>query len=89
MDTGCFVLSKNVIGVVIDRILPNFYLGTKRFIGDFSPRNGLILSAKSYIKTLDTFDQNSSFTFLLQILNTKKYSFGYVLMVKIIYIKWH
>ena len=71
MDTGRFVLSKNVIGVVIDRILPNFYLGTKRFIRDFSPRNGLILSAKSYIKTLDAFDQNSSFTFFMSFFHNR------------------
>ena len=64
IETGHFVLSRNVTGIVIDRILPNFYLGTKRFIRDYSPRNGLILSAKSYIRTPETFYQNSSFTFL-------------------------
>ena len=71
IETGHFLLSRNVTGIVIYRILPNFYLGTKRFIRDYSPRNGLILSAKSYIRTPETFYQNSSFTFFMSFFHNR------------------
>ena len=64
LETGSFVLSRDVTGIVIDGLLPNFNLGTKRFRRNFSPKNGLILSARSHIKLSTTLNQNSSFTFL-------------------------
>ena len=65
IETGHFNLSQTASGIVIDGILPNFNLGTKRFIRDYSNRNGMILSAASHIKTPKIMNQNSSFTFLI------------------------
>ena len=65
IETGHFNLSQTASGIVIDGILPNFNLGTKRFIRDYSNKNGMILSAASHIKTPKIMNQNSSFTFLI------------------------
>ena len=65
IDPGHFVLSQTNNGAVIDSVSPNFYLGIKRFIRDYSSRYGLVLSAKSYIKTPELMNQNSSFTFFM------------------------
>ena len=65
IETGHFNLSRTASGIVIDGILPNFNLGTKRFIRDYSNRNGMILSAASHIKTPKIMNQNSSFTFFI------------------------
>ena len=65
IETGLFNLSQTASGIVIDGILPNFNLGTKRFIRDYNTRNGMILSAASHIKTPKIMNQNSSFTFFI------------------------
>lgn len=71
VETGHFELSRNVTGVVITGILPNSHLGTKRFISNYSPRNGLILSSGGYINTVKTLNQNSSFTFFMSFFHTR------------------
>ena len=65
IETAHFNLSQTASGIVIDGISPNFNLGTKRFIRDYSIRNGMILSAASHIKTPKIMNQNNSFTFLI------------------------
>ena len=60
-----FVLSQTSAGAVIDSVSPNFHLGTKLSIRDYSSRYGLALSPKSYIKTPELMNQNSSFTFFM------------------------
>ena len=71
LETGSFVLSRDVTGIVIDGLLPNFNLGTKRFIRNFSPKNGLILSARSHIKLSTKLNQNSCFTFFMSFFHNR------------------
>ena len=66
-------LKQNVSGIVIDKIMPNLFLETDRFIADYNPKYGLKLSTKSHVKVGKIFDQNNSFTFFMSFLhdNTK------------------
>ena len=75
LETSCFNLiqsspsNPHYSGVQINRIDPNLIFGTNRGISDYFIRFGLKLSAKTYIQTTDTFDQNTSFTFLHVVFN--------------------
>ena len=73
IETSRFNLIQGVSGVVINGILPNFVLETDRFITDYNPKYGLKLSTKTHIRTVDIFNQNSSFTFFMSFMhdNTK------------------
>ena len=73
IESRFYHLKQNVSGVVIDKIMPNLFLETDRFIADYNPKYGLKLSTKSHVKVGKIFDQNNSFTFFMSFLhdNTK------------------
>ena len=73
IEISRFNLIQGVSGVVISGVLPNFVLETNRFITDYDPIYGLKLSTKTHIRTVDIFNQNSSFTFFMSFMhdNTK------------------
>ena len=68
-QTSMFNLVKGVNGVVISGSRPNLVLGTNRFINSYSPKYGLQLSIKTHIRTVDIFNQNTSFTFFMSFLH--------------------
>ena len=71
IETSCFNLVQNAIGVVINGVSPNFVLETNRLITDYNPRYGLRLSTKSHIRTTNIFNQNSSFTFFMSFMHDR------------------
>ena len=73
IESRFYHLKQNVSGIVIDKIMPNLFLETDRFIADYNPKYGLKLSTKSHVKVGKIFDQNNSFTFFMSFLhdNTK------------------
>ena len=68
-ETSMFNLVKGVSGVVISGSRPNLVLGTDRFINSYSPKYGIQFSTKTHIQTIDIFNQNTSFTFLMSFLH--------------------
>ena len=68
-ETNMFNLVKGVSGVVISGSRPNLVLGTDRFINSYSPKYGIQFSTKTHIQTIDIFNQNTSFTFLMSFLH--------------------
>ena len=68
-QTSMFNLVKGVNGMVISGSRPNLVLGTNRFINSYSPKYGLQLSIKTHIRTVDIFNQNTSFTFFMSFLH--------------------
>ena len=68
-ETSMFNLVKGVSGVVISGSQPNLVLGTDRFINSYSPKYGIQFSTKTHIQTIDIFNQNTSFTFLMSFLH--------------------
>ena len=73
IESRFYHLKQNVSGIVIDKIMPNLFLETDRFIADYNPKYGLKLSIKSHVKVGKIFNQNNSFTFFMSFLhdNTK------------------
>ena len=71
LETSHFNLIQGVSGVVINGVAPNLVLATDRFITDYNPTYGLKLSPRTHIKTADTFNQNSSFTFFMSFMHDK------------------
>ena len=51
MDTARFSLVKSVSGVVIDKVEPNSYPFTDRFLTDYDPKYGIKIGVKSHILT--------------------------------------
>ena len=68
-ETSMYNLVQGVSGVVISGLRPNFILGTDRFINSYSPKYGLQLNTKTHIKTVDIYNQNTSFTFFISFLH--------------------
>ena len=68
-ETSMFNLVNGVSGVVISGLRPNFILGADRFINSYSPKYGLQLNTKTHIKTVDIYNQNTSFTFFMSFLH--------------------
>ena len=68
-ETSMFNLVHGVSGVVISGLRPNFILGADRFINSYSPKYGLQLNTKTHIKTVDIYNQNTSFTFFMPFLH--------------------
>ena len=69
IESRFYHLKQNVSGIVIDKIMPNLFLETDRFITDYNPKYGLKLSTKSHVKVGKIFDQNNSFTFFMSFLH--------------------
>ena len=68
-ETSRYDLVPGVSGTVINGVLPNLVLGTDRFINSYSLKYGLKLSTKTHIRTVDLFNQNTSFTFFMSFLH--------------------
>ena len=68
-ETSMFNLVHGVSGVVISGSRPNLVLGTTRFINSYSPKYGLQLNTKTHIRTVNIFNQNTSFTFFMSFLH--------------------
>ena len=68
MDTAQFSLVKSVSGVVIDKVEPNFYPFTDRFLTDYDPKNGLKIGVKSHILTA-SFNDRTSWTIFISFLH--------------------
>ena len=68
-ETSTYNLVNGVSGVVISGLRPNFILGTNRLINFYSPKYGLQLNIKTHIRTVNIFNQNTSFTFFMSFLH--------------------
>ena len=90
IESRFYHLKQNVSGIVIDKIMPNLFLETDRFIADYNPKYGLKLSTKSHVKVGKIFDQNNSFTFFMPFLHdstkTCEISFSNTLNL---HVKWY
>ena len=68
MDTTRFSLVKSVSGVAIDKVEPNFYPFTDRFLADYDPKYGIKIGVKSHILTA-TFNDRTSCTIFISFLH--------------------
>lgn len=71
IETSKFNLIQGVIGVVINKINPNFILQTDRFITDYNPKYGLRLSTKTHLQTTNILNQDSNYTIFKSFLHDK------------------
>ena len=68
LETTHYNFIQTPAAIEINKINPNLILGANRSIVDYVVGYGLKLSNGTYLQTTDTFNQNSSFTFILSIM---------------------
>ena len=70
MGTTLFSLIRSVTGVVIDKVEPNLYMFTDRYLTDYDPKYGLNIGVKSHILTT-SFNDRTSWTMFISFLHDR------------------